>query len=247
MPCQLGESSVAGSSTCSPCPGECMAFEGTALPVARKGAIPFGAVRVVGVGGHLTSDLVPVPLPVCQPFVLGHAVAQYSAIRGGVCTACPRGSYGTATGQSKCLACGPGRSSSAGSTTCQPCTYGMYNSQPVGVCLPCPTSTYSAVNGAAECTRCPPGQPSAPRVGKALVNPTTPQHASITSCCSCHPNPPTVLWWSLNARSLHEPPDIEPIWRRTLSLFPLPGLVRVLILLSHALGPRYSPVLLPVS
>ena len=81
------------------------------------------------------------------------------------CTACPAGSYSTAT-------------NATSNSTCQLCPMGTYsNAGKGGSCTPCPPGTYSATNGTttlAGCTVCP-------------ENTSTPLPGGFTSVASCIP------------------------------------------------------------
>ena len=96
------------------------------------------------------------------------------------------GRYGTAENSATCAACGAGKWSAVGSSscvcaagyhgtgTCSPCAIGEYQSQ-IGQsdCLPCPLGTFGSATASASCTPCP------------LRHYRSASHGSVTACELC--------------------------------------------------------------
>ena len=80
----------------------------------------------------------------------------------GTCSDCPAGKWQNATGAATCIACEPGKASTAArsSAPCAPCVAGRYSSPDRSRCLECPAGKWQNETGAAVCNTCDVGKVS---------------------------------------------------------------------------------------
>ena len=181
--CYAGTYSLAGASTCTPCPAGKYNTTNLATSCISCSAGTYNASSGAGSASACISCSAGTfsgeGASTCQTCVAG----TYSAEKALVCEKCPAGTYnpnqgGTSVGV--CRSCPAGRySTTQGAASCESCPPGKYSTT-VGAtsdnaCTFCPAGTYS-VGGKGECDRCPTGTAS-----------TTVGATSSSTCISCPP------------------------------------------------------------
>ena len=180
--CAVNTYSTAGSASCTNCPTGTYSAEGSAscnLECTSKEQCAIGT----GVNTMACNEN-KCEVATCQS-------GYY--LDGGVCVACPVGTYKTASdanGLSSCTECAQGTYSNttARTTACDACEQGTYASSTGSrTCANCPANTYAASTGATSCTPCAVGETSDP--GSSSCSATTCDPGSVLVNGACTPCP----------------------------------------------------------
>jgi hypothetical protein len=167
--CPAGSQSLAGASTCTPCPlgtsnslagGLCYkcyagTFAGT-VGLSKCTECPTGSSSAVGA---LSCNGTYCPL----------GYYYYPTFSQGDCAQCSSGTYTNTTGANKCSICPAGSSSPYRASSCTPCAAGTYSTTAGFTCEECLAGTYAGTAGSSKCIECPPGSTSSPGASSCYV------------------------------------------------------------------------------
>jgi hypothetical protein len=157
FPCDLGETSLGGTTSCTPCPSG--TFGVYADDLSRTVCQPCAA----GTFANQTGQTSCLPCPDQTASIVGSSncsrcpPGQYAS--GGRCASCPLGQT-TNVGQDGCELCPPGFSTTITSpVTCVACNdTNMYsNATTGGICISCPAGHVASL-ARSSCVPCPSGQ-----------------------------------------------------------------------------------------